>query len=100
CDEINLDGSPRMPHERRSTYSHAMKMRAAATYGFGRLQARGTLPWHRSESGTWRGNPSVSDRVSRYMLSLRRRKARNGEAPQSARSITPSVLRRLWEYNH
>jgi hypothetical protein len=63
------------PHaETRSSYSHAMKMRAAMTYGFGRLNSRGTRPWHITDAGKWEGNPSISDQVSRYMVSLRRRK--------------------------
>jgi hypothetical protein len=53
-----------------------MRMRAAMTYGFGRLNSRGTTPWHLTENGEWRGNPSISQQVSRYMVSLRRRKVR------------------------
>jgi hypothetical protein len=34
------------------------------------------------------GNPSVSDTVSSYMVSLRRRKVRAGETQTSARAIT------------
>ena len=45
------------------------------TYGFGHVWKLGALPWHQSEvTGKWVGNPSVSDIVSTYMLSLRRRK--------------------------
>jgi hypothetical protein len=50
-------------------------MRAAVTYAFGRLHGLGSLPWHASEStGRMVGNPSVSNEVSSYMVSLRRRK--------------------------
>lgn len=45
------------------------------TYKFGRVLGLGTLPWHQSEvTGEMRGNPSVSQAVSAYMVSLRRRK--------------------------
>jgi hypothetical protein len=74
CDEINLDGSKKGPDVQRSSYSHAMKMRAAATYGFGRISSCGNTPWQLDGHGQWRGNPSISLSVSRYMVSLRRRK--------------------------
>ena len=64
-------------------------MRAAATYGFGRLHGCGNVPWRKSElTGSWVGNPSVFEAVSTYMLSLRRRKVRAGETPTSARALT------------
>jgi hypothetical protein len=45
------------------------------TYAFGRIHGLGSLPWHESEStGRMVGNPSVSNTVSSYMISLRRRK--------------------------
>ena len=60
------------------------------SYAFGRLHGLGTLPWHKSETtGQMVGNPSVSDTVSSYMVSLRRRKVQAGETPTSARAITP-----------
>jgi hypothetical protein len=50
-------------------------MRAAATYGFGRLHGLGSLAWQKSEvSGKMIGNPSVSEAVSRYMITLRKKK--------------------------
>ena len=59
------------------------------TYAFGRLHGLGTLPWHLSEvTGAMVGNPSVSDTVSSYMVSLRRRKVQAGETQTSARAIT------------
>jgi hypothetical protein len=63
------------------------------TYAFGRLHGLGTLPWHQSEvTGAMVGNPSVSDTVSSYMVSLRRRKVRAGETQTSARAITPVLF--------
>jgi len=75
CDEINLDGTQKPYGQERSSYSYAQKMRASMTYAFGRVWKLSALSWHQSEvTGRWVGNPSVSDLVSTYMLSLRRRK--------------------------
>jgi hypothetical protein len=90
CDETNIDGTPKPSGQFRDSYSHAMKMRAAATYAFGHIHSLGSLPWHKSElTGNMSGNPSVSTIVSSYMVSLRRRKVQNGEVAMSARAITP-----------
>ncbi|EKM82403.1 hypothetical protein AGABI1DRAFT_35038 [Agaricus bisporus var. burnettii JB137-S8] len=100
CDEINLDGTPRAISEVRSSYTHAMKMRAAMTFAFGRLHQLGNTPWHlNAGNGKMEGNPSVSSIISTYMLSLRRRKVQAGEAPVSARAITPEIMRRLYNSN-
>jgi len=65
----------RSTNEQRKGYVHAQKMRAAATFAFGRLLGRGCIPWAVSElTGNMVGNPSVSELVSAYMVSLRRRK--------------------------
>ncbi|KAJ3926790.1 MAG: DNA breaking-rejoining enzyme [Lentinula lateritia] len=92
CDLIKLNGTPVL--EERSTYTHAQKMRAAATFGFGKIHGLGMQAWHQSEvSGKMLGNPSVSEMVSTYMLSLRRRKvsfqpARKGElGPRACASM-------------
>ena len=70
-----LDGSPKPLGEEHRSYSYAQKMRASITYAFGRVWNLGTLAWHKNEvADKWVGNPSVSDEVSAYMLSLRRRK--------------------------
>ncbi|KAE9401363.1 hypothetical protein BT96DRAFT_766325, partial [Gymnopus androsaceus JB14] len=75
CDELNLDGTPKDASVERATFTHAQKMRAAATFGFGRVCNLGMLAWHRSEiTGKMLGNPSVSEALTSYMLSLRRRK--------------------------
>jgi len=50
-------------------------MRASMTYIFGRTLKIGSLAFHYNKaSECWVGNPSVSEAVSTYMLSLRRRK--------------------------
>jgi len=75
CDTINPDGSTKDPTITVSTYTHAMKLRSALTYGFGRQYARGNRQWIlNKENGEWEGNPSVSVQVARYMVALRRRK--------------------------
>src|ERR1700727_18426 len=65
------------------SYSNAMKMRAALTYGFGRFQSRGTSTWAIDEQGNTHGNPSISSTVSSYMISLKRRKVRYPRKPIS-----------------
>jgi hypothetical protein len=55
------------------TYSQALKMRAAVSFHYNEL-GRGSDRWHQGKDGSWMGNPSLSNKVSRYMLSLQRRK--------------------------
>lgn len=74
CDTINIDGTPKDPGEYRRTYTYAMKMRSAMTYGFGRSYERGRTHWTQTEGISWTGNPSISTIVSRYMVALRKRK--------------------------
>ena len=72
---MKLDGGDKNPNELRSGYARAQKMRAAATFGFGRMYGKGRTPWHKSEvTGEMVGNPSVSEMVSGYMVSLQHRK--------------------------
>ncbi|KII83177.1 hypothetical protein PLICRDRAFT_77947, partial [Plicaturopsis crispa FD-325 SS-3] len=99
CDEINLDGTPKPHTQSRSSYSHAQKMRASATYAFGRIHGLGILPWHQNDAGRMVGNPSVSTTVSSFMLSLHRRKIRLGETSTCARAITPDIMEKLYEFN-
>ncbi|KAK7033784.1 DNA breaking-rejoining enzyme [Favolaschia claudopus] len=58
CDDIGLDGKTK--DAPADSYNHAQKMRAACTYGFGRLNGLGSIPWQKN--------------VSRYMVSLRKKK--------------------------
>ncbi|KAL0566422.1 hypothetical protein V5O48_015593, partial [Marasmius crinis-equi] len=100
CDSYRLDGTVKPAGEVRSTYAHAQKMRAAATFGFGRVHGLGNRSWEKSEvSGKMVGNPSCSQQVSLYMISLRRRKTRAGETPTSARAITSTLIGRLYDKN-
>ncbi|KJA18490.1 hypothetical protein HYPSUDRAFT_122930, partial [Hypholoma sublateritium FD-334 SS-4] len=103
CDTIGLDGKPAVGT--RSSYTHAQKMRASMTYIFGRKCQAGRIPWNVPRTGTPVGNPSLSSDVAMYMVSLRRRKVQSGEAPTSARAITPAsahlkILEALYDYNH
>ncbi|KAJ7619592.1 DNA breaking-rejoining enzyme, partial [Roridomyces roridus] len=105
CDDIKLDGETKDAKVLRASYSHAQKMRAATTYGFGRLNGLGSVEWQKSEvTGKMRGNPSVSETVSSYMISLRKKKAfiqvHGGEVSTSARAITPEILEELYHHNN
>lgn len=88
CDELNFDGTNRPSTEVRATYGTALKMRAAMTHAFGRLHDLGDIHWHTTLDGSMAGNPSMSQMVTRYMVSLRQRKVKAGETPTSARAIT------------
>ncbi|KAH9026655.1 hypothetical protein EDB84DRAFT_1272981, partial [Lactarius hengduanensis] len=90
CDELNLNGTKRLSTQVRATYGTAQKMRASMTYAFGRIHGLGSAHWERCADGRTVGNPSVSEMVSRYMLSLHRRKVKAGETATSARAISAS----------
>ncbi|KAL1671892.1 DNA breaking-rejoining enzyme [Schizophyllum commune] len=95
---MDLDGKTKPASQRRSGNTTAQKIRAALTYFFGILCGLGNVEWHKDPTtGRMIGNPSISSLVSRYMVGLQRRKA--GEAPTSARAITPAILRRLYLHN-
>lgn len=101
CDEYSINGQLKPQFEERASYGYAQKMRAAATYLYARLLQLGSVPWHKSElTGNMVGNPSISEVVSTYMLSLRRRKVQKGEVPISARAITPKIMGALYDHNH
>ncbi|KAG7087150.1 hypothetical protein E1B28_013130 [Marasmius oreades] len=100
CDTVKLDGTVRPKSEVRKSYSHAQKMRAAATFGFGHLHSLGNVTWQQSEvTGKMRGNPSVSQQVSLYMISLHRRKVKAGEEATSARAITADIIQKMYNHN-
>jgi hypothetical protein len=58
------------------TMSHAVKMRAAVSWGFGTVKKCGHMEWRQTKAG-FEGNPSLSYDVSRYMVALQRKKVRN-----------------------
>ena len=77
CDTIGLDGKPVPPNTPRGSFTCAQKLRASMTYAFGRIYGIGSQVWQRSNANgkvTKIGNPSISEEVSRYLISLRRRK--------------------------
>lgn len=89
CDQVDLNNKAKAPDVERQSYTHAQKMRAACTYGFGRIHGLGNAVWSKNPfSKKWHGNPSVSEVVSTYMVSLRWRKVCAGERPTSAKAIT------------
>ncbi|KAG2039818.1 hypothetical protein BDR03DRAFT_1008496 [Suillus americanus] len=87
CDENDIwTGRAKAPSVPRATYGTAQKMRAAVSHKYGRDHKLGTQPWseHPTVAGKHIGNPSLSVTVSQYMVSLRWRKVRSGEAVTSA----------------
>ncbi|KAJ7716669.1 DNA breaking-rejoining enzyme [Mycena maculata] len=97
CDIIDVNGDPIPKSRVVPTYAHAQKMRAAMTYAFGRLHQLGSVPWQDFPHPA--GNPSVSEIVSSYMVSLRRRKVQAGETQVSSHAITADILLKLYNYN-
>jgi hypothetical protein len=57
-----------------TSFSHALKMRAAVSYHYAQNKGRGTEKWHQDAKGNYPGNPALSHIVSRYMISLQRKK--------------------------
>ncbi|KAK0492551.1 hypothetical protein EDD18DRAFT_1049972, partial [Armillaria luteobubalina] len=95
CDDTDMRNTTKGPSDIQRSYSHAQKLRAGLTYGF-RKSGRGKDRWNEHMVS---GNPSISDLVSSYMLGLHKRKVAKGEAPTSARAISPDILKQLYEYN-
>ncbi|KAK0223279.1 DNA breaking-rejoining enzyme, partial [Armillaria fumosa] len=96
CDNVDMHGVSKAPHEPQKSYSYAQKLQASTTYGFCK-GGRGKVPWDRAKVSR---NPSISDVVSSYMLGLRKRKVAKGEIPTSVRAISPGTLRRFYDHNH
>ena len=57
-----------------ASFSHALKMRAAVSYYYAQNKDRGTEKWHNDGRGNYSGNPALSHTISRYMISLQKRK--------------------------
>lgn len=91
-----------------------MKMRSAVTYLIGRVARRGNTPWNSDDGIQYRGNPSVSEYVSRYMMALKKRKVSSvsclylvffnedilqhalGERAMSSRAITSDMIKDIY----
>lgn len=76
CDKIDLETGELRPLDRRPGYGTAQKMRAAMSHKFGRDYNRGHQAWGMNplQANAFIGNPSLSAKVSQYMVSLRRTK--------------------------
>ncbi|KAI0702878.1 hypothetical protein BC835DRAFT_1426818, partial [Cytidiella melzeri] len=61
----------------------------------------GTTAWTENAfiKGQCTGNPSISPLVSRYMVSLRRRKARSRAVVTSARAMNKETMKKLYVFN-
>ncbi|KAJ7459532.1 hypothetical protein B0H11DRAFT_1696019, partial [Mycena galericulata] len=74
CDNKDAEGRTIPASQPRQSYSYALKMRAAMTHAFGHNHGLGKTKWHKADNGKWKGNPSVSDTVSGYLVNLHRTK--------------------------
>lgn len=75
--EKNDKSSESLQDAKGYTYSHALKMRAAASWGFAHHMDCGHQEWRQMRNGEYEGNPSLSYEVGKYMISLQRRKVYN-----------------------
>lgn len=57
-----------------ASYSHALKMRAAISWGFMREKKCSHAQYRCNSNGEWEGNPALAFEVGKYMVSLQRRK--------------------------
>jgi hypothetical protein len=68
------NSSQRMRKGKPATYSHAVKMRSALSFGFVQYMNKNPMVWQKLPSGENWGNPSLSMVVTTYMKSLRKKK--------------------------
>jgi len=71
CDNADYQKHVRLGCQGFS-FSTALRMRASVSFHYNQLGRSGN--WNQMMDGSWAGNPSLSNAVSRYMLSLQRRK--------------------------
>jgi hypothetical protein len=71
CDIPDAEKQKRMDCQ-GLTFSTALRMRASISFHYNQIGHAGN--WSQMVDGSWSGNPSLSSYVSRYMLSLQRRK--------------------------
>jgi integrase len=77
--------------------SVAFTSRAALSYHY--TMSGFTGSWFSNpQTREYHGNPSGAAYVGRYMRSLRRRKTKSGEAPTSAKALTPDDMRALYNF--
>ncbi|KAK7006123.1 hypothetical protein R3P38DRAFT_2555618 [Favolaschia claudopus] len=99
CDSKDAQGRVIPTAQIRQSYSYAQKMRAAMTHAFGHNHGLGKAKWHKDDRGIWKGNPSVSDTVSGYLVNLRRTKTRSGEGSTTAKAIRHETLKKIYDFN-
>jgi hypothetical protein len=71
CDIPDVQKQTRMDCQ-GFTFSTALRMRASISFHYNQISRAGN--WSQMVDGSWSGNPSLSSYVSRYILSLQRRK--------------------------
>ena len=76
CERPDLQ-NPQTASCQGASFSYALKMRAAVSYHYAQQAGRGSQKWHQDGQRIWVGNPALSHEVSRYMISLQRRKVNN-----------------------
>lgn len=89
CDPSYADGTPKPASQLRSSYSYAQQIRAALAHAYANSFNRGSEKWakiYSSEQNTqaekvlnserYKGNPTTSVILRKYMIALRKRKVR------------------------
>ncbi|KAI3650554.1 hypothetical protein MP228_003794 [Amoeboaphelidium protococcarum] len=79
------------------SYSTAENIRAAISNKFGDEYNCNSLRYFQDAAGNWQGNPSLSNEVTKYMKSLKKRKNAAGEVPVSMKAIMKEDLKNIWD---
>ncbi|KAI9141493.1 hypothetical protein BKA69DRAFT_394607 [Paraphysoderma sedebokerense] len=72
--------------------STAGRIRSGLSWYWGNQWSVSHMPYN---AKTLEGNPALSHRVSRYILTLTRQKALQGESPESVRALRPQDMKEL-----
>lgn len=101
CDIPDVQKQTRMDCQ-GFTFSTALRMRASISFHYNQIGRAGN--WSQMVDRSWSGNPSLSSYVSRYMLSLQRRKVCSIPTtyplhfgcklctPHDLTSVTPTII--------
>ncbi|KAF7374671.1 hypothetical protein MSAN_00352100 [Mycena sanguinolenta] len=95
CDVVDINNKPRPKNVVLGTYGTAQKMRAAVAYTYANIHSRGRTPWNPVDQS---GNPSLSDAVSDYFPSLRRRKVKAGDRSVPSKTLTDNDIAKIYDY--
>jgi hypothetical protein len=79
-------------------YASAMTIRSALSYYFNQQYHCGDTKYKQTACGAWEGNPVFSAQVEVYMVSLRKRKVKSNEAPESARAIREEDIQAMFQH--